>query len=115
MGFLCGLPWLAAALVVEGGWQWPPLAGWLGAVYVGLFEMGIAFLFWQGAMKACDNTARISNLIYLSPPLSLLFIAILVGEKIHMATIVGLFLIMLGVAIQQGIMRRWVSQCVHKA
>ncbi len=107
LSFLCGLPWLAAALVVQGGhFQSPPLAGWLGAVYVGLFEMGIAFLLWQGAMMCCDNTARISNLIYLSPPLSLLLIAILVGERIHMATIVGLFLIMLGVAIQQGMLRR---------
>lgn len=106
LSFLCSLPWLAAALVVQGGWQWPPLAGWLGAGYVGLFEMGIAFLLWQGAMMSCDNTARISNLIYLSPPLSLLLIALLVGERIHMATIVGLFLIMLGVAIQQGMLRR---------
>ena len=106
LSFLCGLPWLAAALFVQGGWQWPPLTGWLGPVYVGLFEMGIAFLLWQGALLSCDNTARISNLIYLSPPLSLLLIAILVGEKIHMATIVGLVLIMLGVAIQQGLLRR---------
>ncbi|MCW8128600.1 DMT family transporter [Microbulbifer halophilus] len=108
LSFLCGLPWLAAALVVQGDWQWPPLAGWLGAIYVGLFEMGIAFLLWQAALMACDNTARISNLIYLSPPLSLVLIAILVGERIQMATIVGLLLIMLGVAVQQGILRRWI-------
>ncbi|MFI2809727.1 MULTISPECIES: DMT family transporter [unclassified Microbulbifer] len=106
LSFLCGLPWLAVALVWQGGWQWPPLAGWLGAIYVGLFEMGIAFLLWQAALMACDNTARISNLIYLSPPLSLVFIALLVGETIQMATIVGLVLIMLGVAVQQGILRR---------
>ncbi|WP_237056942.1 DMT family transporter [Microbulbifer sediminum] len=106
LSFLCGLPWLGAALVVQGDWQWPPLAGWVGALYVGLFEMGIAFLLWQAALMACDNTARISNLIYLSPPLSLVFIALLVGETIQMATIVGLVLIMLGVAVQQGVLRR---------
>ncbi|SDK12361.1 Uncharacterized membrane protein [Microbulbifer yueqingensis] len=105
--FLCGLPWLAGALLMWGDWHWPPLAGWAGAVYVGLFEMGIAFLLWQGALMACDNAARISNLIYLSPPLSLVFIALLVGETIQMATIVGLVLIMLGVAVQQGALRRW--------
>ncbi|WP_226661009.1 DMT family transporter [Microbulbifer aggregans] len=105
--FLCGLPWLAGALWWQGGWQWPPVEGWIGAVYVGLFEMGIAFLLWQAAMLSCDNTARISNFIYLSPPLSLLLIALLVGEKIHMATIGGLALILLGVAIQQGLLRRW--------
>ncbi|SDZ84645.1 DMT family transporter [Microbulbifer marinus] len=106
LSFLCGLPWLAGAVLVQGDWQWPSLAGWLGPIYVGLFEMGIAFLLWQAALMHCDNTARISNLIYLSPPLSLLLIAILVGEKIQMATIVGLVLIMLGVAVQQGLLRR---------
>ncbi|GAB2519403.1 DMT family transporter [Microbulbifer agarilyticus] len=104
--FSCGLPWLAAAVWWQGGWQWPPLAGWVGAVYVGLFEMGIAFLLWQAALLHCDNTARISNYIYLSPPLSLLLIALLVGEHIHPATIAGLGLILLGVAIQQGLVRR---------
>jgi len=36
----------------------------------------------------------------------LLLIAILIGEQVHMATIVGLFLIILGVAIQRGMLRR---------
>ncbi|WP_323844585.1 DMT family transporter [Microbulbifer magnicolonia] len=107
LSFLCGLPWLAGALAVQGDqFQWQSPAGWLGPIYVGLFEMGIAFLLWQAALMHCDNTARISNLIYLSPPLSLVLIAILVGEQIQMATIVGLVLIMLGVAVQQGILRR---------
>ncbi|MEW5251418.1 DMT family transporter [Microbulbifer discodermiae] len=103
--FLCGLPWLALVILLRGDWQWPPLAGWMGAVYVGLFEMGIAFLLWQAALMACGNTARISNLIYLSPPLSLVLVALLVGEKIHPATVVGLVLILLGVGIQRGALR----------
>ncbi|GAA5524488.1 hypothetical protein Maes01_01045 [Microbulbifer aestuariivivens] len=106
LGFLCGLPWLLGVVLWQGNWQWPPLQGWLGAIYVGLFEMGIAFLLWQGALRACDNTARISNLIYLSPPISLVLIAWLVGETIHPATAVGLVLIMTGVAVQQGFARR---------
>ncbi|WP_105104582.1 DMT family transporter [Microbulbifer pacificus] len=109
--FCCGLPWLFAAVlwqgVGQGGWQWPPIEGWMGALYVGMFEMGIAFLLWQGALLSCDNTARISNLIYLSPPLSLLLIALLVGENIHVATVAGLGLILLGVAIQQGALKRF--------
>lgn len=108
--FCCGLPWLGAALFWQGvdgsGWQWPPIQGWIGAIYVGLFEMGVAFLLWQAAMMTCDNTARISNFIYLSPPLSLLLIALLVGEEIHIATVAGLALILLGVAIQQGLLKK---------
>ncbi|WP_295799207.1 DMT family transporter [uncultured Microbulbifer sp.] len=108
--FVCGLPWLFGLVWWQGGWQWPPVEGWFGAVYVGLFEMGVAFLLWQAAMMTCDDTARISNFIYLSPPLSLLLIALLVGETIHPATIAGLGLILLGVAIQQGALRRLLTR-----
>lgn len=43
-----------------------PFEGVLGAAYVGLFEMGICFVMWLMAMKLTNNTARISNLIFLS-------------------------------------------------
>ena len=55
--------------------QFPKIwQAWAGGLYVGLFEMGIAFVLWMGAMKATTSTLRISSLIFLSPPLSLLLI-----------------------------------------
>ncbi len=74
--------------------------GLAGAVYVGLFEMGFTFLMWLTALKYADTTARISNLIFLSPFLSLIFIHLFVGEKIIASTIIGLFLIIAGVLLQ---------------
>ncbi|MDO6686576.1 MULTISPECIES: DMT family transporter [unclassified Agarivorans] len=74
---------------------------WLGAVYVGLFEMGIAFVCWVLALKFTHNTARISNLIFISPFLSLFFIAYFLGEQIEPATYIGLLLIISGLLIQQ--------------
>jgi drug/metabolite transporter (DMT)-like permease len=53
------------------------------------------------AMKLTDNTARISNLIFLSPFLSLIFIHFLLGEKILFATFIGLILIILGLCCQR--------------
>ncbi|GMG88096.1 DMT family transporter [Biformimicrobium ophioploci] len=99
--FLCGLPWLVLALTVTGDWSWMPLQGWLAAVYVGLFEMGISFLLWQAALANTSHVARISNLIYLSPPISLVLIALIVGEQIKASTGVGLIFILAGVALQQ--------------
>ncbi len=43
------------------------LIGLLGATYVGIFEMGITFVIWLKALKFSKTTARVSNLIYLSP------------------------------------------------
>ncbi|WP_427977079.1 DMT family transporter [Agarivorans sp.] len=74
---------------------------WLGAAYVGLFEMGIAFVCWVMALKYTQNTARISNLIFISPFLSLFFINHFLGEAIEPATYLGLLLIISGLLIQQ--------------
>ena len=75
--------------------------GILGAAYVGLFEMGITFVFWLYALKYSVNTAKVGNLIFISPFLSLVFIHFLVGEEIRSATLVGLIFITLSILIQR--------------
>ncbi|CAG8999868.1 MAG: hypothetical protein CENE_01851 [Candidatus Celerinatantimonas neptuna] len=75
--------------------------GWAGSAYVGFFEMGITFVCWIIALKKTEKTARISNLIFISPFLSLYFIAKLLGEPIAPATYIGLILIIAGLIIQQ--------------
>lgn len=73
----------------------------LGGIYVGLFEMGITFLLWLKALSTIKDTARVSNLIYFAPFLSLLFISLVLKEKIYTSTIVGLVLIISGVLLQE--------------
>jgi len=68
--------------------------------YVGLFEMGITFLIWNKALKYSTNPARVNNLIYLSPLLSIVFIGIILKEHIEYSSIFGLLLILSGIAIQ---------------
>ncbi|WP_457608097.1 DMT family transporter [Nitratifractor sp.] len=103
LNFLVGVTLLALYLpLFAGGLEPPDPAGALGALYVGLFEMGLTFVLWLRAMKLASSTARISNLIYLSPFLSLLFIHLFVGEKILTSTLVALGLILLGLRIQRG-------------
>lgn len=77
---------------------WEP--GHFGAIYVGLFEMGITFVLWGTALKLSNSTATMSNLIYLSPFLSLFFINRFVGETILPSTILGLVAILAGIMIQ---------------
>jgi drug/metabolite transporter (DMT)-like permease len=76
------------------------LKGFAGSFYIGIFEMGGGFLLWLYAMKLTDNASRISNLIYLSPVLSLFMIRFIVKEKILLSTIFGLVLILASIFIQ---------------
>ncbi|MFA5420117.1 MAG: DMT family transporter [Bacteroidales bacterium] len=77
--------------------------GWTlaGCVYIGLFEMSLTFVIWLKALNTSENTAKVSNLIYLSPFIGLFFIRLLVGEPILTSNIVGLLIIIGGILIQQ--------------
>lgn len=106
LSFLTGFPLILAATLFFS--KLPPLeiAPLLSATYVGLFEMGITFALWLTAMKHAalpdgGGTARVANLIFLSPFLSLVFIHFLVGETIHPATVAGLAFIIGGNALMQ--------------
>lgn len=101
LNFLLGLPWAAAACLVLSSWAFGGWQAWAGATYVGLFEMGFTFVLWLGAVQRADNAARVANLIFLSPFLSLLFIHHLVGEAIEPATVIGLAVIVAGLLLQQ--------------
>jgi len=79
----------------------PSLYGMAGAVYIGLFEMGITFILWMNALEFSINTAKVSNLIYFSPFISLIIIHFTVGETIHLSTITGLVLIVAGILLQR--------------
>lgn len=99
--FLCGLPFTLVACAMFSDLTSVNTSGLLGAAYVGLFEMGITFVIWLMALKTARNIAMISNLIFLSPFLSLIPISMILNENIVPATIAGLALIMTGTLVQQ--------------
>lgn len=106
LGFLCGFPLIIIATLVFSELPTLDMTSALSAAYVGFFEMGITFALWLTAMKYAatpdgGGTARIANLIFLSPFLSLIFIHFLVGEEILPATIAGLGFIVAGNILMQ--------------
>ncbi len=102
LGFLVAIPFAVALSWYEGApWKQITTQGWVAVTYVGLFEMGITFVLWLSALKNTNNTARISNLIFASPFISLLLLATIIGEEIHPSTLIGLVLIIIGLVIQQ--------------
>jgi drug/metabolite transporter (DMT)-like permease len=79
----------------------PTFNGLAGAIYIGIFEMGLTFVLWLTALKLSIHTARVSNLVFISPFISLILVSFFVGEKILLSTIAGLAIIVLGIVIQQ--------------
>jgi drug/metabolite transporter (DMT)-like permease len=101
LNFLCALPVIAIICGLTDGFNFSMGVSLGAAVYAGVFEMGIAFVLWSYAMKKAKNTSKVSNLIFISPFLSLVFIYFILGEIILLSTYVGLVLIVAGLWIQQ--------------
>ncbi len=100
LNFSFALPLLFAWCLYSGELGPMPWQGILGGMYVGLVEMGISFVLWLLAMRLTRSTLRISSLIFLAPPLSLVLIHFVVGEAILPSTLAGLGLILAGLALQ---------------
>lgn len=84
-----------------GDFKIPEIKGVMAGVYVGVFEMGITYLFWLKALKLSKSSDLISNLVFLAPFISLIFIHFILGEKIFITTIFGLCLIVFGIIFQK--------------
>ncbi|MEW5773112.1 MAG: DMT family transporter [Thermodesulfobacteriota bacterium] len=98
--FLFGTLFVLAANLALG-LRVPDWRGLAGAAYVGVFEMGLTFALWLTALKLTESAARVANLIFLSPLVSLFLINALVGETILPSTYWGLGLILMGQAVQR--------------
>ena len=101
LGFLLSLPFTFVATALLADFNFDSVEGILGAIYIGFFEMGISFILWLMAIKLATNTAQVSNLIFISPFISLFLLSRIVGEEIHPSTFIGLVTIIVGLVIQQ--------------
>ena len=101
LGFSVAVPLLVTSSLLFSDWSGIPWQGWVAVSYVGLFEMGITFFLWLKAMREAHNVALISNLIFISPFISLLLLSLFIGEVIYPATVFGLVLIVCGLLIQR--------------
>lgn len=84
-----------------GDFRLPSRPAFLGALYVGLFEMGLTFVLWLKALQLSRTTAQVSNLIFLAPFVSLVLLSRIAGEDIHVSSVVGLALIVGGILLQR--------------
>lgn len=101
LNFLSASVFLAITMAVTGNWpESISLRGWSSAIYIGFFEMGITFFFWLKALQLAPSTDKVSNLVYLAPFLSLIFVNFILHEPLYLTTPAGLLLIVAGILIQ---------------
>ena len=101
LNFVFGFIFVSLAILIAGVNVIPDIKGLAGATYIGLFEMGITFLLWLKALKLTKTTAHITNLIYLTPFLSLIVVHFVLGEEIFAAIVIGLLFIVGGIILQR--------------
>ncbi len=103
MNFSFGLIYTVIYGLIFIDFKLPTLKGILSSSYVGIFEMGLTFFLWSKALSMAKSTASISTLAYIAPFLSLIFIALILGEDIKTTSVAGLLVIILGILYQKGL------------
>ena len=85
-------------LVVKG-WFTIEAQQLIGLIWIGVFTSATAFTCWAIALLK-GETAKISNLAYITPFLSLIWIRLILKEEISIYAIIGLVFIVSGIIIQ---------------
>lgn len=88
-----------ATIAVAGELPLPSLSVWGWVLYNGLLVNGVSYLFWFRALEHGD-TFIVSNLLYLTPVLSLPLVKVFINEPVHMSAVTGLMLIIAGILLQ---------------
>ena len=97
--FTAGLPLVALTCGLGPGWPALTAQHLLYGAWVGLIEMGITFLLWQQALRRTAQAARIGQLIFISPFLSLVIIYVVLQEHITWGAVAALLIIVLGLQV----------------
>lgn len=78
---------------VTGPHSVPPLKTLAAAVYLGFVPLGLSFFLWNRALCG-GNMVVIGFLSYLTPPLAVLLVALIHGERVPSAVLTGMGLIL---------------------
>ena len=86
-------------IIITKNWISIEITQFAGLIWLGFFTSAIAFTSWAIALEK-GNTAKISNLAYITPFLSLIWTSIVLKETVSIYSLIGLVVIILGVLIQ---------------
>ncbi len=102
-GIIAGAAWLLPLFLVYGAWRdFARLSatGWIAVLFLGVLCSGAGYLLWYGALVRIE-ASRVAAFLYLEPLVTLAAAALLLGETIGLATLVGGALLVAGVVLVQ--------------
>ena len=82
--------------------KWQPIIGvqWLGIAWLGIVVNAVAYLLWAIALKDASDSAKIANLAYLVPFISIIISWFVLKEQITINAVFALVLIIGGILLQ---------------
>ena len=103
MFYVMFLGWIFTSLlfIPSTGWSEIPrltLNGWIGILFLGIFCSGLAYIAWYDALQAL-SAAQTGVFLYMEPLVAVVVAAIVLGEAITGASLVGGGIILFGVWI----------------
>lgn len=101
MNFSFGWIYLAVVIFIFSDFNFHAGISFYAVIYVGIFEAGITYILWLKAMQGSTNNAKIGNLVFFAPFVSLIFIRFILKETIFITTFIGLVFIVTGIFVQQ--------------
>ncbi len=84
---------------VSGNLFIPVFPELLGFMWNGMFAIAVANTLWMLALES-GKTAKISNLAYITPFISLIWTSLILKEDIRLTSVMGLVVIVAGIFIQ---------------
>ncbi|MEW6505322.1 MAG: DMT family transporter [Chloroflexota bacterium] len=101
MFFVMGFGWLFSSVFFLNGPGLPDLSrltldGWAAVLFLGIACSGLAYIFWYDALQALPS-AQVGVFLYLEPLVTVAVAGLMLGEALTPATLVGGFIILLGV------------------
>lgn len=85
--------------VTNSGLALVPLKSIFGLAWLGIVTYALGSFFWLKAIAKTDS-AKVTNFVFLTPIISLIYIYFLLGEKILISSIIGLAFVIFGILIQ---------------
>ena len=101
MFYVMAFGWLFSSGLFLAGRGWETIHGlaidgWLAIAFLGIFCSGLAYIFWYDALKALP-VAQVGTFLYIEPVVTVIVAAVVLYEKVTLATLLGGGLILLGV------------------
>ncbi len=101
LNFVFGIIFLLPIVFLFSSFQIKPGISLVAVIHTGIFEVGITYIIWLKALNLTSNNAKIGNIAFFTPFLSLIFIHFVLKETIYVTTFIGLIFIISGVLVQQ--------------